>query len=308
MIRQNTIENIIKATGVGVHTGKLVTMTLRPAAINTGIVFRRVDLDEVVDIPARSEYIGDTLLSTSLIKDGVRVSTVEHLMSAFAGLGLDNVYIDLDGPEVPIMDGSAAPFVFLIKSAGIGAQKAPKKFLRIKKQIMVEDDDKYMILKPYEGFKINFSIDFDHPFFDDKNQSLSIDMSASSYTQDISRARTFGFMSDFEKIKKNNLAKGSSLDNAVVFDDFKVMNDGGVRYPEEPLKHKILDVIGDLYMLGYPILGELNAHKSGHSLNYQLLRTVLQDESAYEIIEFHDEKTFLNSSFAPSWKAACIAG
>ncbi len=302
MIRQRTIKNVINATGVGVHTGKLVTFTLRPAVANTGIIFRRVDLDGV-EIPAHSDFIGETRLSTCLIKDGVRVSTVEHLMSALAGLGIDNVYIDLDADEVPIMDGSAAPFVFLIKAAGIEELHLPKKFLRIKQTVAVEDGDKKLILKPFDGFKVNFSIDFTHPFFTKENQSLAINFSVSSYSREVARARTFGFMADFEKIKKSNLARGSSLDNAIVFDDFKVMNEDGVRYPEEPLRHKILDVIGDLYLSGYPVIGELSAHKSGHALNYELLHSLLQNKEAYEIVEFVDEEkhSFLDGFYAPGY-------
>jgi UDP-3-O-[3-hydroxymyristoyl] N-acetylglucosamine deacetylase len=305
MIKQRTIKNKIKATGVGVHTGNLVTFTLRPAAPNTGVVFRRVDLDEVVDIPASSDFIGETVLSTCLIKDGIRVSTVEHLMSAFAGLGIDNIYVDLDSDEVPIMDGSSAPFVFLIKAAGIQEQEVAKKFLKIKSPISVEVDDKSLLLTPFDGFKVNFRIDFNHPFFTNSNQYLSLNFSESSYTREVSRARTFGFLADFEQIKKNNLAKGSSLDNAVVFDEFKVMNKDGIRYPEEPLKHKILDVIGDLYLLGYPIIGELTANKSGHALNYQLLQAVLSNESAYEIVEFHDDQVDLFRGFySPGYAGA----
>ena len=303
MIKQRTIKNKIKATGIGVHTGKLVTFTLRPAAPNTGVVFRRIDLDEPMDIPASPEFIGETILSTCLIKDGVRVSTVEHLMSAFAGLGIDNIYVDLDAAEVPIMDGSSAPFVFLIKAAGIQEQQAAKKFLRVKSPVSVEVDGKSLLLSPFDGFKVNFSIDFSHPFFNASNQYLSINFSESSYTREVSRARTFGFMADFEQIKKNNLAKGSSLDNAVVFDEFNVMNKDGVRYPEEPLKHKILDVIGDLYLLGYPIIGELTANKSGHALNYKLLQALLLNESAYEIVEFEEDRHDLvrGFSYAPGF-------
>jgi UDP-3-O-[3-hydroxymyristoyl] N-acetylglucosamine deacetylase len=302
MIRQRTIKNVINATGVGVHTGQLVTFSLRPALANTGIVFRRIDLDGF-EIPASSRYIGETRLSTCLIKDGVRVSTVEHLMSALAGLGIDNVYIDLDAPEVPIMDGSAAPFVFLIKAAGIEELNMPKKFLRIKQVVSVKDGDKELVLKPYDGFKVNFSIDFNHPFFSKDNQALEINFSESSYSREVSRARTFGFMADFEKIKKSNLARASSLDNAIVFDDFKVMNEDGVRYPEEPLRHKILDVIGDLYLSGYPVIGELSAHKSGHELNYALLTALLETEEAYEIVEFVDENkhSFLDGFYTAGY-------
>ncbi len=288
MIRQQTVKNLIKATGVGVHTGKLINMTLRPAAVNTGIVFRRIDLDVPVEIKAEPQYIGETVLSTCLVKDGVRVATVEHLMSALAGLGIDNIYIDLDADEVPIMDGSASPFLFLLKSAGIEAQGAAKKFLKIKDDIEIVTQDKFMRLTPYNGFKINFSIDFKHPCFDQKNQSISLDFANCSYSHEIARARTFGFMADYKRIRENNQAQGSSLENAVVFDDYKVMNEGGLRYSEEPLRHKILDVIGDLYLLGYPIIGELTAHKSGHGLNYQLLKAILQS-SAYDIVEISDE-------------------
>lgn len=290
MIRQRTLKNIIRATGVGVHTGEKVYITLRPAPPNTGIIFRRIDLDPVVEIPAKADYIGDTSLSTCLVKDHVRISTVEHLLSALAGIGIDNLYIDLTSPEVPIMDGSAGPFIFLIQSAGIEEQKARKRFIRIKKKIEVKDGDKYVRLEPHDGFKVEFGIDFKHPLFDKSNQNAILDFSTTSYVKEISRARTFGFLADYEYIRKNNLALGASLDNAIVLDEFKVMNEDGLRYPDEFVKHKILDVIGDLYLLGHGVIGSLKGYKSGHTLNSHLLHAVLENEKAWEIVTFDDAK------------------
>ncbi|HFQ13684.1 MAG TPA: UDP-3-O-acyl-N-acetylglucosamine deacetylase, partial [Gammaproteobacteria bacterium] len=246
MIRQRTLKNVIRATGVGLHTGEKVYLTLRPAAPDTGIVFRRVDLDEPVDIPAKPENVGDTTLSTSLVKGDVRVSTVEHLLSALAGLGIDNAYIDLNAPEVPIMDGSAGPFVFLLQSAGIHEQDAPKRFIRIKRKIRVDDGDKHVSFEPFDGFKVSFTIDFDHPAFKDRNQTAEVDFSTTSFVKEVSRARTFGFMSQIEALRANNLALGGSLDNAVVVDDYRILNEDGLRYVDEFVKHKILDSIGDL--------------------------------------------------------------
>jgi len=288
VINQRTLKNVIRATGVGLHTGEKVYLTLRPAAADTGIIFRRVDLPEPVEIPAVPENVGDTTLSTTLIKDGVRVSTVEHLLSALAGLGIDNAYIDLNAPEVPIMDGSAGPFVFLVQSAGIQEQKAPKRFIRIKKPIVIEEDDKWVRFEPFEGFKVSFTIDFDHPVFKDQNQTAMIDFSTTSFVKEVSRARTFGFMSQIENLRANNLALGGSLDNAVVVDEYRVLNEDGLRYVDEFVKHKILDSIGDLYLLGHSLIGAFSGHKSGHALNNRLLRELLANQEAWEEVTFED--------------------
>ncbi len=290
MIKQRTLKNVIRATGVGLHTGEKVYLTLRPALPDTGIVFRRVDLDEPVEIPAIPENVGDTTLSTTLIKDGVRISTVEHLLSALAGLGIDNAYIDLNAAEVPIMDGSAGPFVFLIQSAGIEDQNAPKRFIRIKRTVKVEDGDKWVKFEPFDGFKVGFTIDFDHPAFKEGNQRAEVDFSTTSFVKEISRARTFGFMNQYESLREKNLALGGSLDNAVVLDDYRVLNEDGLRYVDEFVKHKILDSIGDLYLLGRSLIGAFSGHKSGHALNNKLLRTLLADEEAWELVTFEDEK------------------
>ncbi len=291
MIRQRTLKNIIRATGVGLHTGEKVYLTLRPAAPDSGIIFRRVDLDEPVEIPATPENVGDTTLSTTLIKDGVRISTVEHLLSAMAGLGIDNAYVDLNAAEVPIMDGSAGPFVFLIQSAGIEEQNAPKRFIRIKKQVKVEDGDKWVNFEPFDGFKVAFTIDFDHPAFTDGSQIAEVDFSTTSFVREVSRARTFGFMNQIEQLRANNLALGGSLDNAVVVDDYRVLNEDGLRYVDEFVKHKILDSIGDLYLLGHSLIGSFCGHKSGHALNNQLLRALLAQKDAWEEVTFEDAAT-----------------
>jgi len=289
-MKQRTLKNAIRATGVGLHTGDKVFMTLRPAPADSGIIFRRTDLDEPVDILATAENVGCTQLSTTLTcEDGsVSISTVEHLLSAMAGLGIDNAYVDVSAPEVPIMDGSAAPFVFLIQSAGIAEQNSAKRFIRIKKPIEVRDGDKWARFEPFEGFKVGFSIDFDHPFFAERSQHASIDFSATSFVKEVSRARTFGFMRDLEMLRANKLALGGSLDNAVVLDDYKVLNEDGLRYSDEFVKHKILDAIGDLYLLGCSLVGAFEGHKSGHALNNTLLRTLLANESAWEEITFDD--------------------
>ena len=291
MIRQRTLKNVIRATGVGLHTGEKVYLTLRPAAPDSGIIFRRVDLDEPVEIPAIPENVGDTTLSTTLIKDGVRISTVEHLLSAMAGLGIDNAYVDLNAAEVPIMDGSAGPFVFLIQSAGIEEQNAPKRFIRIKKPIRVEDGDKWVNFEPFDGFKVAFTIDFDHPAFKEGSQIAEVDFSTTSFVREVSRARTFGFMNQIEQLRANNLALGGSLDNAVVVDDYRVLNEDGLRYVDEFVKHKILDSIGDLYLLGHSLIGSFCGHKSGHALNNQLLRALLAQEDAWEEVTFEDAST-----------------
>ncbi|MBL1141629.1 MAG: UDP-3-O-acyl-N-acetylglucosamine deacetylase [Proteobacteria bacterium] len=288
MIRQRTLKNVIRATGVGLHTGKKVFLTLRPAAVNSGITFRRVDLDPAVEIPANPEYVGETSLSSTLVKDNVRISTVEHLLSALAGFGIDNAYIDLSADEVPIMDGSAGPFVFLIQSAGIEEQSAPKKFLRIKDKVRVEDDGKWAMFEPFDGFKVGFTIEFDHPVFNDNNCHAEIDFSTTSFVKEVSRARTFGFMRDVELLREKNLVLGGSLDNAVVVDDYRILNEDGLRYEDECVKHKILDAIGDLYLLGHSLIGAFSGYKSGHALNNALLRTLLANEKAWELVSFED--------------------
>jgi len=286
MVGQRTLKNIIRASGVGLHTGKRILMTIRPAAPDTGIVFRRTDLAVPVDLPARAENVGETTLGTSLVKGDTRVSTVEHLLSAFAGLGIDNALVELTGAEVPIMDGSAGPFVFLLQSAGIEQQRTPKRFVRIRKAVRVEDGDKWAEFRPFDGFKVNFEIEFNHPIFKRRAQRASMDFSTTSFLKEISRARTFGFMRDLETMRARNLALGGNLDNAIVLDDSKVLNEGGLRYEDEFVKHKILDAIGDLYLLGHSLIGEFSAYKSGHGLNNRLLRTLLADESAWEAIVF----------------------
>lgn len=288
MIRQRTLKNVIRATGVGLHTGKKVFLTLRPAVANTGIIFRRVDLDPVIEISAHPENVGETSLSSTLVKDGVRISTVEHLLSALAGFGIDNAYIDLSADEVPIMDGSAGPFVFLIQSAGIEEQNAAKKFLRIRKEVRVEEEGKWAMFKPFDGFKVGFTIEFDHPVFHENNCHAEIDFSTTSFVKEVSRARTFGFMRDVELLREKNLVLGGSLDNAVVVDDYRILNDDGLRYEDECVKHKILDAIGDLYLLGHSLVGSFEGYKSGHALNNSLLRTLLADENAWELVSFED--------------------
>lgn len=286
MIKQRTLKNMIRATGVGLHTGEKVFLTLRPAAPNTGIVFRRVDLASPVEIKASPYAVGDTRLSSCLEKDGVRVSTVEHLMSAFAGLGVDNAYIDVSAPEVPIMDGSAGPFVFLVQSAGIEEQNAPKKFIRILQPVEVRDADKWVRFEPHNGFKVELSIDFDHPVFDPSRKSVCVDFSTTSYIKEVSRARTFGFMQDVETMRAQGLALGGSLDNAIVMDDYRVLNNDGLRYNDEFVKHKVLDAIGDLYLLGHPLIGAFSGYKSGHALNNVLLRRLLEERQAWEFASF----------------------
>jgi len=290
MIRQRTLKNVIRATGVGLHTGKKIYLTLRPAAVDTGIVFRRVDLDEPVDILAKEENVGNTTLSTTLTKGDVSVSTVEHLLSAFAGLGVDNAYVDVSAAEVPIMDGSAGPFVFLIESAGIEEQSALKRFIRIKRPVVVEEDGKWAKFEPFEGFKVSFSIDFDHPAFKGRSQEAVVDFSTTSFVKEVSRARTFGFMRDLDFLRERNLALGGNLSNAVVVDDYRVLNEDGLRYEDEFVKHKVLDAIGDLYLLGYSLIGAFSGHKSGHALNNRLLRALMADESAWELVTFDENE------------------
>jgi UDP-3-O-[3-hydroxymyristoyl] N-acetylglucosamine deacetylase len=290
VIKQRTLKNVIRATGVGLHSGDTVYLTLRPAAPNTGIIFRRVDLDPVVEIKAKAVNVGETALSTTLVQHGQRVSTVEHLLSAFAGLGIDNAYIELNAPEVPIMDGSAGPFVFLVQSAGIEEQNAPKQFIRIKKTVILEDGDKWAKFEPFEGFKVSFSIDFEHPAFKGRPQQVDVDFSSTSFVREVSRARTFGFMKDIEKLRENNLALGGSLDNAIVVDDYRVMNEDGLRYEDEFVRHKVLDAIGDLYLLGHSLIGSFSGHKSGHEVNNKLLRKLLADDDSWELVSFDEEK------------------
>jgi UDP-3-O-[3-hydroxymyristoyl] N-acetylglucosamine deacetylase len=289
MIKQRTLKNAIRATGVGLHTGKKVMLTLRSAPVNTGIIFRRIDLDPVIEIHARPENVGDTRLSTTLISGKTRISTVEHLLSALAGFGIDNAYIDLSSDEVPIMDGSAGPFVFLIQSAGVEEQNAPKQFIRIKQRVRVEEPDKWAMFEPFNGFKVGFTIEFDHPAFNEKNCRAEIDFSTTSFVKEVSRARTFGFMREVELLRERNLALGGSLDNAVVVDDYRILNDDGLRYEDECVKHKILDAIGDLYLLGHSLIGSFSGYKSGHELNNHLLRKLLANKSAWEIVSFKDE-------------------
>jgi len=285
------LKNVIRAMGVGLHTGKKVYLTLRSAPVDSGIRFRRVDLDEPVEILARPEKVGDTNLSTTLVEGDVRISTVEHLLSAIAGLGIDNAFIDLSADEVPIMDGSAGPFVFLIQSAGIVEQNAAKKFIRIKKKIRVEEGDKWVEFTPFNGFKVSFQIDFDHPLFTNKMQICDINFSTTSFVKEVSRARTFGFQKDIEYLRSNNLALGGSQDNAIVLDDYRVLNEDGLRYDNEFVKHKILDSIGDLYLLGHSLIGAFSGYKSGHALNNRLLRTLMEDKEAWEEITFEDAST-----------------
>ncbi len=303
MIKQRTLKNIIRATGVGLHSGDKVYLTLRPAPIDSGIVFRRVDLEPPVEVRATAGNVGDTLLSTTLISGDVRVATVEHLLSALAGMGIDNVRIDLSAPEVPIMDGSAGPFVFLIQSAGIAEQEAPKKFIRIKRPVEVRDADKWARFDPFEGFKVSFAIDFDHPAFKNKSQTTTVDFSTTSFVKEVSRARTFGFLKDYEWLRERSLALGGSLDNAIVVDDYRILNEDGLRYHDEFVKHKVLDAIGDLYLLGHSLIGEFNGYKSGHALNNRLLRAVLAEESAWEMVTFEDE-AFAPISFIKALSAA----
>lgn len=290
MLKQRTLKNTIRATGVGLHTGEKIYLTLHPADVNHGIVFRRIDLDPVVEIKARADNVGDTTLSTTLMNGDVRVSTVEHLLSAMAGLGVDNALIDVSAAEVPIMDGSAGPFVFLLQSAGIREQEAPKKFIRIKRPVVVKDNEKVACFKPFDGFKVTFTIDFDHPVFHNRTAKTSLDFSSTSFVKEVSRARTFGFMHEIEYLRSKGLARGGSQDNAIVVDEYKVLNEDGLRYEDEFVKHKILDAIGDLYLLGHSLIGEFDAYKSGHALNNALLLALIADESAWEMVTFEDNE------------------
>ena len=289
MIRQRTLKNVIRATGVGLHSGEKVYMTLRPAAPDTGIVFRRVDFESPIEIHAKAEKVGDTSLCTALVEGNVRVMTIEHLLSAMAGLGIDNAYVDLSTAEVPIMDGSAGPFVFLLQSAGIEEQAKAKRFIRILKPIKVEDGDKWARFEPFEGFKVGFTIDFQHPIFNKSTSSTEIDFSTTSFVKEVSRARTFGFMKDIEFLRERNLALGGSMDNAIVLDDYRVLNEDGLRYEDEFVRHKMLDAIGDLYLFGTGILGAYEGYKAGHAMNNKLLRAMMEQPDAWETVTFPDE-------------------
>jgi len=286
MLRQRTLKSLVSATGVGLHTGQKVRMSLRPAQPDTGVVFRRLDLPSAAEVPARADLVGETRLCSCLVSGGTKIYTIEHLMSALAGLGVDNVYVDLDGPEVPIMDGSAAPFALLIQQAGIEEQGAPKRFLRMKKRIEAKDGDKWAVLEPYEGFKLSFSIVYDHPVIEKSNTSLTVDFAVTSYLKEVARARTYGFMHDVEDLRDVGLALGGGLENAVVLDEHRVLNAEGLRYGDEFIRHKILDAIGDLYLLGRPFLAAFSAYKSGHALNNRLLRAVAADPAATEVVTF----------------------
>jgi UDP-3-O-[3-hydroxymyristoyl] N-acetylglucosamine deacetylase len=301
MLRQRTLKTAIRATGVGLHNGEKVYMTLRPAATNAGINFHRMDLDEPVHIPADPTLVGETMLGTTLIKDGVKVSTVEHLMSALAGLGIDNINVDLSAAEVPIMDGSAGPFVYLLQSAGIEEQNAAKKFVRIKKTVRVEDGDKWAELRPFNGFKVNFEVYFNHPVFNKINQKATIDFSSTSFLKEVSRARTFCFLRDVEALRERNLTLGGSMDNAIVLDDYRILNEDGLRYSNEFVIHKILDAIGDAYLLGHSLIGELRAYKSGHDLNNKLLRALLKQKEAWDMVTFEDQRKAPISYATPSY-------
>ncbi len=286
MTRQRTLKTVVRATGVGLHSGEKVYMTLRPAPVDTGIVFRRIDLDPVVEMPASAALVTETTLCTGLSREGAKVQTVEHLMSALAGLGVDNAYVELSAPEVPIMDGSAGPFVFLLQSAGIAEQAAPKRFIRIKRAVEVRDGDKVARFEPYDGFRVGFTVQFDHPMIPAAQSRAEVEFSTDAYVREVARARTFGFMSDLEYMRERNLGLGGSMDNAIVLDEFRVLNDDGLRYADEFVRHKILDAIGDLYLAGHPILGAYEGYKSGHALNNKLVRALLAETSAWEEVSF----------------------
>lgn len=290
MIRQRTLKEMVKTTGVGLHSGRKVTLTLRPAPANTGIIYRRMDVNPPVDFKSDAYSVRDTMLCTALVNDeGVRISTVEHLNAALAGMGIDNIIIEVDAPEIPIMDGSASPFVYLLQSAGIETLNAAKRFIRIKKPVRIEDGDKWAELVPYNGFRMDFQIDFDHPAIDTDEQHMLFDFSSQAFIKNISRARTFGFMRDIEQLQSQNLCLGGSFDNAIVLDEFKILNEDGLRYDNEFVTHKVLDAIGDLYMSGYSIVGELRAYKTGHALNNKLLRALLENQEAWEWTTFEEK-------------------
>ena len=289
MLRQRTLKNIIRASGVGLHTGKQIYLTLRPAPVDTCIIFSRVDISPVVSIAAKASNVGETTLSTTLVKDNVKISTVEHLMSAMCGLGIDNAYVDVSGAEVPIMDGSAGPFVFLIQSAGIEEQEKAKKFIKINKPLTLDQDGKSVSLEPFDGFKVSYTLLYDHPVYKSHTTSASIDFSSTSFVKEVSRARTFGFMHEFEELRDRNLALGASMENAIAVGDYKVLNEDGLRYEDEFVKHKILDSIGDLYLLGNSLIGEFKGYKSGHALNNALLRMLEVNKDAWEIVSFEED-------------------
>jgi UDP-3-O-[3-hydroxymyristoyl] N-acetylglucosamine deacetylase len=289
MLRQRTLKNIIRATGVGLHTGKQIYLTLRPASVDTGIIFSRVDLSPAVSIAAKASNVGETTLSTTLVKDNVKISTIEHLMSAMCGLGIDNAYVDVSGAEVPIMDGSAGPFVFLIQSAGIEEQEKAKRFIKINKPLTLDQDGKSVSLEPFDGFKVSYTLLYDHPVYKSHTSSASIDFSSTSFVKEVSRARTFGFMHEFEELRDRNLALGASMENAIAVGDYKVLNEDGLRYEDEFVKHKILDSIGDLYLLGNSLIGEFKGYKSGHALNNALLRMLEVNKDAWEIVSFEED-------------------
>lgn len=299
MVKQRTLKNVISATGVTVHSGQRAELVLRPASDNTGIIFRRTDFEQPVDIPAKADYVGDTTLCTTLTKGDVRIGTVEHLMSAFSGLGIDNAIVEVSASEVPIMDGSAAPFVFLIQSAGVVEQTAPKQLIRITEPIVYDCGDRWARLDPFEGFKVQFTIDFDHPIFSESSNCAELDFAKVSYIKEVSRARTFGFLSDFEKLRSANLALGASLDNAVAIDEYRILNQDGLRYKDEFVKHKVLDAVGDLYLLGYNIIGQFSGYKSGHELNNCLLRQLMAAETGWEYVTVEDQKEYPISFLQP---------
>ena len=300
MLRQRTLKNVIRATGVGLHSGEKVYLTLRPAPVDAGIVFRRVDLDPVVEIPARADSVTETMLCTGLSQDGGKVMTVEHLMSALAGLGIDNAYVDLSAPEVPIMDGSAGPFVFLLQSAGIAEQEAPKRFMRIREAVEVRDGDKVARFEPHDGFRIGFTVEFDHPAIPASRSRAEVEFSTTSYVREVSRARTFGFMRDLEFMRERNLGLGGSMDNAIVLDEFRVLNEDGLRYADEFVRHKILDAVGDLYLAGRPIIGAFEGFKSGHALNNKLVRALLAQPAAWEEVSFPEASDAPATYYGPA--------
>ena len=307
MLRQRTLKSLIRATGVGLHSGEKVFLTLRPAPVDTGIVFRRTDLDPIVDIPARAELVTETVLCTGLSRAGGKVMTVEHLMSAFAGLGIDNAYVELTAPEIPIMDGSAGPFVFLLQSAGIVEQAAAKKFIRILHPVEVREGDKVARFIPHDGFRVSFTVEFDHPAIPTRLSRAEVDFSTKAYIDEVSRARTFGFMHDLEYMRERNLGLGGSMDNAIVLDEFRVLNDDGLRYADEFVRHKILDAVGDLYLAGHAIIGAYEGFKSGHALNNRLVRALLADAAAWEEIRYADTETAPPMLYSPATPATSLA-
>ena len=307
MQRQRTLKNLIRATGVGLHSGEKVFLTLRPAPVDTGIVFRRTDLEPVVDIPAHAELVTETVLCTGLSRDGGKVMTVEHLMSAFAGLGIDNAYVEVTAPEIPIMDGSAGPFVFLLQSAGITEQTAAKKFIRILHPLEVREGDKFARFTPHQGFRIGFTVEFNHPAIPTSRSRAEVDFSTSAYIDEVSRARTFGFMRDLEYMRERNLGLGGSMDNAIVLDEFRVLNEDGLRYADEFVRHKILDAVGDLYLAGHAIIGAYEGFKSGHALNNRLVRALLADANAWEEVRYSDPETAAPVQYSTAIPASAMA-